>query len=130
MQAGRIDVLVRPEQPDPAGASAGRALQAAGLDAVTGVRSRRGYLLGAELSESQVREFARAVLCDPVVDTFVVHAPCASDPLPTPVVRTTVSPKPCGHNLATFSLAKAGRAYCRGKAIPPTAFPPSPNFAA
>ena len=108
MQAWRIDVLVRPEQPDPAGTSAGRALQAAGLDAVTGVRSRRGYLLGAELSEPQVREFARAVLCDPVVDTFVVHAPGASDPLPTPGTHyLSVVPRPGVTDPVAHSVQKA-----------------------
>jgi phosphoribosylformylglycinamidine synthase len=77
MQAWRIDVLARPDQPDPMGRAALRALQAAGLEGVQDVRARRGYLLGAELQEAQVREFARAVLCDPVVDQFVVHAPAA-----------------------------------------------------
>ena len=77
MQAWRIDVLARPEQPDPMGTSALRALRGAGLDGVQDVRSRRGYLLAAELPEDKVRAFARAVLCDPVIDQFVVHAPGA-----------------------------------------------------
>jgi phosphoribosylformylglycinamidine synthase len=78
MQAWRIDVLVRPDQQDPMGRAASKALQAGGLEGVQDVRARRGYLLGAELQEAQVREFARAVLCDPVVDQFVVHAPAAA----------------------------------------------------
>jgi phosphoribosylformylglycinamidine synthase len=47
---------------------------------VQAVRSRRGYLLGAGLDETQVRTFTRAVLCDPVVDDFVLHAPDATTP--------------------------------------------------
>ncbi|HLQ37285.1 MAG TPA: phosphoribosylformylglycinamidine synthase subunit PurS, partial [Planctomycetota bacterium] len=82
MQAWRIEVLVRPEQPDPAGDAALRALRAAGLAGVTSVRSRRGYLLGSELSAAQVQRFATAVLADPVVDQFEVHAPTAGDPSP------------------------------------------------
>ena len=60
------------------GTAALRALRAAGLDGVQDVRARRGYLLARELTEAQVRSFARAVLCDPVVDQFVVHAPEAA----------------------------------------------------
>ena len=67
-----------------------RALRSAGLDGVTEVRSRRGYLLGAELSEAQVREFTRAVLCDPVIDLFVVHAPGAASPVPLPDTLTNL----------------------------------------
>lgn len=78
MQAWRIEVLVRPDQPDPAGAAAERALRSAGLAAVTGVRSRRGFLLGAGLGEAQVRSFADAVLRDPVLDTVEIHAPTAA----------------------------------------------------
>ena len=52
-------------------------VSAQGLDGITDVRSRRGYLLAAELPEDKVRSFARAVLCDPVIDQFVVHAPGA-----------------------------------------------------
>jgi phosphoribosylformylglycinamidine synthase len=87
MQAWRIEVLVRSEQPDPAGEAARRALAAAGLSELSSVRSRRGYLLGAELKEAQVREFARAVLTDPVVDQFVVHAPGVPDPVLPPTTR-------------------------------------------
>ncbi len=78
MQAWRIDVLARPEHHDPMGSAAMRALLATGLEGVQDVRARRGYLLAAELPEAQVRAFARAVLCDPVIDQFVVHAPGAA----------------------------------------------------
>lgn len=84
MQAWRIDVLARPEHQDPIGSAALRSLRGAGLDGIQDVRSRRGYLLAAELPEAQVRAFAKAVLCDPVIDQFVVHAPGAADQRPAP----------------------------------------------
>ena len=68
------------------GQSALRALRAAGLDGIQDVRARRGYLLGAELPEAQVRTFARAVLCDPVLDDCVVHAPGAATTTASPMV--------------------------------------------
>jgi len=108
MQAWRIDILVRPEQPDPAGTAALRALRGAGLDGVTSVRSRRGYLLAAELGEAQVREFARTVLCDPVVDTFVVHAPGASSPVPPKGTHhVVVVPRPGVTDPVAHSVQKA-----------------------
>jgi phosphoribosylformylglycinamidine synthase subunit PurSL len=108
MQAWRIDVLVRPEQPDPAGTAALRALRSAALDGVTDVRSRRGYLLGAELSEAQVREFARAVLCDPVIDLFVVHAPGASSPVPLPDThQLAIVPRPGVTDPVAHSVQKS-----------------------
>ena len=108
MQAWRIDVLVRQEQQDPAGASALRALRTAGLDGVQDVRSRRGYLLAAELGEAQVREFARAVLCDPVVDEFVVHAPGAATPVLARDTHTvTIVPKPGVTDPVAHSVQKA-----------------------
>jgi phosphoribosylformylglycinamidine synthase len=82
MQAWRIDVLARPEHQDPIGSAALRSLRGAGLAGLQDVRSRRGYLLAAELPEAQVRAFANAVLCDPVIDQFVVHAPGAAGQLP------------------------------------------------
>ncbi|MBL8737585.1 MAG: phosphoribosylformylglycinamidine synthase subunit PurL [Planctomycetes bacterium] len=66
------------------GTAALRALRNAGLDGVQDVRARRGYLLARELPEAQVRSFARDVLCDPVVDQFVVHAPDAAPQQPAP----------------------------------------------
>ena len=51
MQAWRVEVAVRPEHPDPAGDSAQKALQRAGLSGISRVRSRRGFLLGAELDQ-------------------------------------------------------------------------------
>jgi phosphoribosylformylglycinamidine synthase len=108
MKAWRIDVLVRPDQPDPNGTSALRALRAAGLDGVEDVRSRRGYLLAAELPEAQVRTFARAVLCDPVIDQFVVHAPDAAPQLPQPGTHTlAVVPRPGVTDPVAHSVQKA-----------------------
>ncbi len=86
MQAWRIEVLVRESEPDPAGSSAAKALERQGL-APTSVRSRRGFLLGSTLTDAQVRTFARSVLTDPVLETFVVHAPGASSPMPLPGVH-------------------------------------------
>src|SRR5262245_27984535 len=94
MQAWRIDVLVRPEQQDPMGTAALRALRGAGVEGIEDVRCRRGYLLAAELDEAQVREFARAVLCDPVVDHFVVHAPGATAHPPAGAHTVTIVPRP------------------------------------
>ncbi|MDO8348734.1 MAG: phosphoribosylformylglycinamidine synthase subunit PurS, partial [Planctomycetota bacterium] len=108
MQAWRIDVLVRPQQPDPAGTAALRALRAAGLDGVIDVRSRRGYLLGAELPEAQVRDFAHAVLCDPVVDQFVVHAPGAPSPVPAKDTHhIAIVPRPGVTDPVAHSVQKA-----------------------
>ncbi len=108
MKAWRIDVLARPEQPDPMGLSALRALRSAGLDGVQDVRSRRGYLLGADLPEAQVRTFARAVLCDPVIDTFVVHAPDAAAQVPPRGTRmVAVVPRPGVTDPVAHSLQKA-----------------------
>ncbi|MBL9076145.1 MAG: phosphoribosylformylglycinamidine synthase subunit PurL [Planctomycetes bacterium] len=90
MQAWRVDVVVKPDQQDPMGGSALRALRAAGLDGIDRVRSRRGYLLARELDEAQVRRFAAAVLCDPVVDECSVHAPGA----------TAASPRGAAHSVA------------------------------
>ena len=86
MQAWRIEVQVRDSEPDPAGRFGQKALERTGLNP-TSVRSRRGFLLGPELSDSQVRQFARAVLADPVLETFTVHAPGAENPRPTPGVH-------------------------------------------
>jgi len=108
MQAWRVDVVVRPEQEDPAGEAARRALQAAGLDSVQRVRSRRGYMLGTDLREAQVREFAGAVLCDPVLDEFVVHAPDATAPAPPAGTHTiTVVPRAGVTDPVAHSMQKA-----------------------
>ncbi len=108
MQAWRVDVLVRSEHPDPAGSAAKRALTAAGIANVRDVRSRRGYLIAAELPETAVREFARSVLCDPVLDQFVVHAPGAADPHPQPGVhRIVVVPRPGVTDPVAHSVQKA-----------------------
>ena len=74
MQAWRVEVRVRSSLPDPVGLAAGRALSDAGLT-VDLVRSRRGYLLGDELTAAQVRQFAREVLADPVVDEVDILEP-------------------------------------------------------
>ena len=86
MQAWRIEVEVRESEPDPAGNSGHKALERVGLRP-TRVRSKRGFLLGSGLSDAQVRAFARAALCDPVLETFSVHAPGAASPHKKPGVH-------------------------------------------
>ena len=108
MQAWRIDVLARPEHADPIGGAALRALRGAGLDGITDVRARRGYLLAAELPEADVRAFARAALCDPVIDQFVVHAPdAAPQVLPAGAHLITVVPRPGVTDPVAHSVQKA-----------------------
>ena len=90
------------------GSSALRALRGAGLDGVQDVRARRGYLLAAELPEASVRAFARAVLCDPVVDQFVVHAPGAAAQVTTAGVQmVAIVPKPGVTDPVAHSVQKA-----------------------
>lgn len=108
MQAWRIEVLVRPEQPDPAGEAARRALERAGLAGIRRVRSRRGYLLGDQLGEDQVRSFAKTVLADPVTDTIEVFAPGARSPGRDPGVhRVSVLRRPGVTDPVAHSVQKA-----------------------
>jgi phosphoribosylformylglycinamidine synthase len=107
MQAWRIDVIVGPEQQDPMGRTALRALRGAGLEGVRDVRSRRGYMLGAELSEGDVRSFAQDVLCDPVVDGFEVHRPGATPPCHASRHAVTVVPRPGVTDPVAHSVQKA-----------------------
>ncbi|MBL8755943.1 MAG: phosphoribosylformylglycinamidine synthase subunit PurL [Planctomycetes bacterium] len=108
MHAWRIDVLARPEHHDPMGSAALRALRGSGLDGIQDVRSRRGYLLGADLPEHQVRSFARAVLCDPVIDQFVVHAPDATTQVLAPgTAMVAVVPRPGVTDPIAHSVQKA-----------------------
>lgn len=107
MQAWRIEVLVRESEPDPAGMSAHRALERQGLEPAS-VRSRRGFLLGPSLTDEQVRSFARAALADPVLETFVVHAPGAVSPLsPSGVRRVSVLLRPGVTDPVAHSVQKA-----------------------
>ncbi len=107
MQAWRIDVLAKQGQLDPLGAAAQRTLTAAGLNGITGVRSRRGYLLGAELTEQQVESFARAVLCDPVIEDYVVHAPGTPVGGPEGAHMVTIVPKPGVTDPVAHSVQKS-----------------------
>lgn len=89
------------------GTAALRALRAAGLDGVTDVRCRRGYLLGDGLSEAQVRSFATAVLGDPVIDRCVLHAPAAAV-APTGTGHfVTIVPRPGVTDPVAHSVQKA-----------------------
>jgi phosphoribosylformylglycinamidine synthase len=107
MQAWRVEVMVRPAEPDPAGVAAERALARTGLPGVT-VRSRRGFLLGTDLQEAQVRRFAREVLTDPVLETFEVHAPGAPSPHGTAGVhRLSVLLRPGVTDTVAHSVQKA-----------------------
>ena len=107
MQAWRIDVLARQDQLDPIGESARRSLDQAGLQGVASVRARRGYLLGSELTRAQVDAFAAAVLCDPIVETFVVHAPGAAADHPPGAHTLTIVPKPGVTDPVAHSVQKA-----------------------
>ena len=86
------------------GQSALRALRAAGLDGVLDVRSRRGYLLGAEMPEGDVVAFAQDVLRDPVLDHCVVHRPGANT---TKTLMVAVVPRPGVTDPVAHSVQKA-----------------------
>ena len=107
MQAWRIDVLARPDQLDPIGDAAQRTLSAGGLLGVSSVRSRRGYLLGAELTREQVDAFTRAVLCDPVIERYDVHAPGAGALKADDACTLTIVPKPGVTDPVAHSVQKA-----------------------
>ncbi|MEE2888756.1 MAG: phosphoribosylformylglycinamidine synthase subunit PurL [Planctomycetota bacterium] len=105
MEAWRVEVAVRPNLPDPAGKAAGAALRGAGLELQGKVRSKRGYLLGAELDRSQVEQFARDVLVDPVQEQFEILAPGEVVPPHTP--RLSVLPLPGVTDPVAGSVQKA-----------------------
>jgi len=107
MQAWRIDVVARQGQLDPKGDAAQRTLATAGLGGVRSVRSRRGYLLGDELSEQQVHAFAKSVLCDPVIEEFAVHAPGAAVGGIDDAHMLTIVPKPGVTDPVAHSVQKS-----------------------
>lgn len=109
MQAWRVDVLVKEGRPDPAADAAQRALAAAGVTGITGVRTRRGYLLGDELERAQVEEFTRAVLSDPIADDFAIHAPGAEVPAPENGHTIAIVPRPGVTDPVAHSVEKALR---------------------
>ncbi len=107
MQAWRVEVTVRPAAVDPTGAAAQRALLRHGLE-TTSVRSRRGFLLGPDLQDAQVRTFAKQVLVDPVLETFEVHAPGSPSPRPKAGVhRVSVQLRPGVTDPVAHSVQKA-----------------------
>ncbi|MFK7740041.1 MAG: phosphoribosylformylglycinamidine synthase subunit PurL [Planctomycetota bacterium] len=71
------------------------------------MRSRRGYLLGSELTRDQVDEFAAAVLCDPVTERFVVHEPGTEAPKPEGAHTLTIVPKPGVTDPVAHSVQKS-----------------------
>ncbi len=105
MDAWRVEVRVRDGLPDPAGEAARSALIGAGLEVQGPVRSRRGFLLGSELSAEAVDQFATTVLADPITDEFVVHAPGA-DAVAEPG-RVTIRPRPGVTDQVARSVQKA-----------------------
>ena len=105
MQAWRVEVAVRPNLPDPAGKAAGAALRSAGLDLHGSVRSKRGYLLGAELNREQVEQLARDVLADPIQEQFEIHAP--GEEVAPHVPRLSVLPLPGVSDPVAGSVKKA-----------------------
>jgi phosphoribosylformylglycinamidine synthase len=83
-------------------------LRGAGLDGIANVRSRRGYLLAADLGAEQVRAFAAAVLSDPITDTFVLHEPnAAAAPAPNGTHLVTIVPRPGVTDPVAQSVQKA-----------------------
>ena len=115
MEAWRVEVSVRPGLPDPAGATARAALCEAGLELQGPVASKRGYLLGAELSREQVESFAREVLVDPVQEQCEVFAPGEAAPLRDG--RISVLPLPGVTDPVAHSVQKA-LCDCRLPAAP------------
>ena len=108
MQAWRIEVLVHPSHADPAGDAAQRALSGAGVQGISQVRARRGYLLAAELPEASARAFAQAVLQDPVVDTLEFYPPGEPGPkLSADIHRVTVLLRPGVTDPVAHSVQKA-----------------------
>jgi len=105
MQAWRVEVSVRPGLPDPAGVAAGSALREAGLEFQGAIQSRRGYLLGDELTREQVEAFAREVLVDPIQEESRIFAPAeATDTEPG---RISVLPLPGVTDPVARSVQKA-----------------------
>ena len=105
MEAWRAEIRVRDDLPDPAGSAARAALVDAGLPLSGAVRSVRGYLLGAELAEPDVRALVGELLADPVADEFAVHAPSAR---PRPARRRVcVVPRPGVTDPVAESVRKA-----------------------
>lgn len=110
MQAWRIEVLVRPDMPDPAGNAALRSLHQAGLTGITSVRSRRGFLLGAGLTAAQAEQVARTVLMDPVTDQYELVAPTAPPPAGGPgTQRVSILLRPGVTDPVAHSVEKAMR---------------------
>ncbi len=105
MDAWRVEVRVREDLPDPAGDAARHALTAAGLELSAPVRSHRGYLLGADLGEDDVRRFTSSVLADPICETATILAPGEAGTATPGEVR--VVPRPGVTDNVAHSVQKA-----------------------
>jgi phosphoribosylformylglycinamidine synthase len=106
MQAWRIEVRLKPGLPDPAAMAAAAALAGAGVRTGS-IASRRGYLLGSELSREQTGRFAALVLADPVAEEFELLAPgeaCKADRR-----RIVIQPLPGVTDPIAHSVQKALR---------------------
>ncbi|MEC7585064.1 MAG: phosphoribosylformylglycinamidine synthase subunit PurL [Planctomycetota bacterium] len=109
MQAWCIELLVKPGVADPAGNAAQRELTALGLP-IDSVRSRRGYLLAAELGREQVETIASSVLADPVLDIVEITEPGAqSAATPDGARRISVLLRPGVTDPVAHSVQKAIR---------------------
>jgi phosphoribosylformylglycinamidine synthase len=85
--------------------AAGSALREAGLEFQGAIQSRRGYLLGDELTREQVEAFAREVLVDPIQEESRIFAPAeATDTEPG---RISVLPLPGVTDPVARSVQKA-----------------------
>ncbi len=78
-----VDVMLKPEILDPQGKAIHDALPRLGFDGISAVRQGKRFELevGGEISEErldQVRELARTLLSNPVIENYSVHV--AQDP--------------------------------------------------
>lgn len=115
MDAWRVEVGLRPGLPDPEGRQAKEALRRVGLELRGEVRHRRGFLLGADLPEEDLRWFAREVVADPVTDEVTIWPPGAAAHFSTP--RVCVVPLPGVTDPVAGSVARL-LADCALPAVP------------
>ncbi|WP_165249109.1 phosphoribosylformylglycinamidine synthase subunit PurL [Paludisphaera soli] len=87
-----LDIEPASDQPDSTGLRASQEAVESGLPGPWRIASSRGYLVEGGLTADDLRDAARQVLVDPVVETFRV-APCPAADGPSATV-VHVSPKP------------------------------------
>ncbi len=75
MSVVRIEVALKPELPDPAGAAVVSDFADLGVRGVEDVRTVRVYLLKGDINADDAARAARGLSCDPVVEVFAVDRP-------------------------------------------------------